>query len=117
VAALSRLVLSTAVVLLMANAPASGQESVEQGRAIAVDRCSRCHAVGLDDVSRNAQAPQFRTLGARYPLESLAEALAEGIVTGHPDMPQFEFTPAEIGQFLDYLGDLNTRAGTVLKSR
>jgi hypothetical protein len=32
-------------------------------------------------------------LEARYPLEALEEALAEGIVTGHPDMPQFALEP------------------------
>ena len=40
-----------------------------------------------------ALAPPFRLLPQRYPVEHLAEALAEGIVTGHPAMPQFKFHP------------------------
>ena len=32
-------------------------------------------------------APPLRTLHQRYPIDSLGEALAEGISTGHGDMP------------------------------
>ena len=42
-------------------------------------------------------APPFGDLSKRYPSENLAEALAEGIVTGHPAMPRFTFEPREIG--------------------
>ncbi|CCD98421.1 conserved hypothetical protein [Bradyrhizobium sp. STM 3809] len=42
----------------------------------------------------------------RYPIETLGEALAEGIVTGHPAMPQFELTPPEINDLLSYLKSL-----------
>lgn len=42
----------------------------------------------------------------RYPIESLGEALAEGIVTGHPAMPQFELTPEHIHHLLSYLKTL-----------
>jgi len=51
------------------------------------------HAVGADGESPVPEAPPFRMLEARYPLEALEEALAEGIVTGHPDMPQFALEP------------------------
>jgi hypothetical protein len=46
----------------------------------------------------------------RYPPENLAEALAEGIVSGHPDMPEFVFEPAEIEAILAYLGALTPEA-------
>jgi hypothetical protein len=42
-------------------------------------------------------APPFGDLSKRYPIENLAEAFAEGIVTGHPAMPRFTFEPREIG--------------------
>jgi hypothetical protein len=32
-------------------------------------------------------APPFRTLHERYPVENLEEPLAEGIISGHPSMP------------------------------
>jgi cytochrome c len=51
-------------------------------------------------------APPFRDLPKRYPVDHLAEALAEGIVTGHPAMPEFTFTPREIEALLSYLSSL-----------
>jgi hypothetical protein len=58
-------------------------------------------------------APPFRDLTKRYPVDNLAEALAEGIVTGHPAMPHFTFEPREIDALLRYissLGSLDERA-------
>lgn len=52
------------------------------------------------------QAPQFRSLHLRYPVETLEEALAEGIVTGHPSMPEFRLEPDEIGDFIAFLKSL-----------
>ena len=46
------------------------------------------------------RAPAFRDLSKRYPIQHLAEALAEGIVTGHSDMPEFTFEPCEIEALL-----------------
>ena len=65
--------------------------------------CSQCHAIARDDDSAHPDAPPFRTLSARYPIEALAEALAEGIVVGHPDMPEFVAGPDEIEAILAYL--------------
>jgi len=45
-------------------------------------------------------------LHLRYPIETLGEALAEGIVTGHPAMPQFELAPSQINDLLSYLKSL-----------
>jgi hypothetical protein len=51
-------------------------------------------------------APPFRTLHRRYPVDSLAEALAEGIVTGHPMMPEFQLDPGQVGDVIAYLKTL-----------
>ena len=51
-------------------------------------------------------APPFRDLSQRYPIEMLAEALAEGIVTGHPAMPNFAFEPRDIGALLTFIEGL-----------
>ena len=37
---------------------------------------------------------------------SLTEALAEGIMTGHPAMPQFKLDVAQIGDLIAYLKSL-----------
>ena len=76
-----------------------------RGRAIAEKRCARCHAVGPKGASPVAVAPPFRTLPLRYPVENLAEALAEGIVVGHPMMPEFKLAPRDIDALLSYIGN------------
>lgn len=86
---------------------ASAQDAhVLRGRKIAEANCASCHAVGLTDESPLKIAPQFRDLHERYPIEDLAEALAEGITTGHPSMPEFRLDPDQIGDLLAYLKTL-----------
>jgi cytochrome c len=45
-------------------------------------------------------------LHKRYPIETLAESLAEGIQTGHPTMPEFRLEPDQIHDLLSYLKTL-----------
>lgn len=78
----------------------------EAGRTIVAAHCARCHAIDLEDASPYVAAPPFRTVVTRYPVENLAEALAEGIVSGHPDMPEFVFAPSDIKAILAYLESL-----------
>ena len=40
------------------------------------------------------------------------QALAEGVVVGHPAMPRFTFEPREIGALLTYISALESRAPT-----
>lgn len=75
----------------------------KRGEQILVANCARCHAIGRTAASPLAQAPPFRDLPHKYNIEHLAEALAEGITTGHPDMPAFIFEPPEIDAILAYL--------------
>lgn len=77
-----------------------------QGLAIANKYCARCHAVGLSGASPHKEAPPFREFAAKWPLENLEEALAEGIVTGHKDMPAFVFEPPEIAALIAHLEDV-----------
>lgn len=83
--------------------------SLAIGLEIAEIHCASCHAVGKDDVSAEAGAPPFRDLSDRYPLETLEESLAEGIVTGHPEMPEAAFEPEDISAFLGYLASIQTK--------
>lgn len=85
---------------------AAADPLVVMGQAIAGERCARCHATGMTDPSPHASAPPFRVVVERYPVEHLAEALAEGIVSGHPDMPVFVMSAPEIDAFLAYLDSL-----------
>ncbi|XSG82262.1 MAG: c-type cytochrome [Methyloligella sp. ZOD6] len=86
--------------------PEPAEDPVERGRAIAEANCGRCHAIGTTGDSPEPKAPPFRELHKLYPVESLAESLAEGIVTGHPEMPAFELTGAQVNALISYLKTL-----------
>jgi len=93
-----------------ASCGSAAESNIDAGRIIALENCARCHAVGREDVSPLDEAPPFRRLRERYPIEDLQEALAEGIVVGHNEMPPFAFDPAQIEALLFYLGSLGPRA-------
>ena len=81
-------------------------QNVTPGRALAEKRCATCHAIGATGKSPHKDALPFREIANRYPVESLAEAFAEGITVGHDDMPEFTLAPAEIDALLSYLSSL-----------
>ncbi len=85
--------------------------SPERGHALVQTRCAGCHSVGQTDESPLAVAPPFRDLQRRYPVEDLAEALAEGIDTAHPAMPEFVFEPDQIADLIAYLKTLEATPG------
>ena len=101
-----------AVALALLAAVGAGAQTppstVARGERLVVAACGGCHAVGRDDASPMAAAPPLRTLFGAYPPAHLAEALAEGIVTGHEDMPPFRFAPDEIEAIIAYLDRLTT---------
>jgi mono/diheme cytochrome c family protein len=94
-----------AAALLLGFAPASAT-SIEQGRRLARLYCAKCHSIDKASPSPLKIAPPFRTLHERYPVETLQEALAEGIVTGHPSMPEFRFDADQVGDFIAFLKTL-----------
>ena len=75
----------------------------KRGESLLATHCSRCHATGRSGASTHPDAPPFRALSSRYPVEQLGEALAEGLSVGHPDMPEFVFDPDEVAAILAYL--------------
>lgn len=94
--------------LIVALGPAQRMEAanVGQGRHLARLYCAGCHAIDKVSPSPLRIAPPFRNLHQRYPVETLEEALAEGIVTGHPSMPQFQFEADQINDFIAFLKSL-----------
>lgn len=78
-------------------------EDFYKGEAIAETMCATCHAIGIDDESIHADAPPFRTLSAKFPIDALAEPLVEGIMVGHPDMPEFQFDANDVEALLTYI--------------
>jgi mono/diheme cytochrome c family protein len=82
---------------------------LKQGETLVTKNCGRCHGVGRADASKHPQAPLFRKLSKRYPIESLEEALGEGIISGHPDMPEFQFDPEDVGAIIAYLKSIQEK--------
>ena len=103
--AMNRRYLAAAIVSLsMSTAHAQDTTALRaQGQALLAKNCARCHAIGHSGESLHRQAPPFRTLARRYPLEALEEGLAEGFSSGHPDMPEFVFLPEQISAIIAYL--------------
>jgi len=106
----SRIVLAAAVLaqyvgLVSAAQAGPAEQSIllAEGKALAEMHCSTCHAIGTSGASPLQVAPPFRTLGQKYDLDNLQEALAEGIAVGHPEMPQFEFSPEQSDALIAYL--------------
>ena len=105
------------VPLFAAERPAEGQalsteqiaQLIEDGQKLASEKCASCHSIERDGNSTNKDAPPFRTFASKWPLESLEESLAEGIVTGHEEMPEAVFTPEQITAFLQFLESLQTK--------
>lgn len=79
---------------------------IEHGKGLVETNCSKCHATGDTGDSALAKAPAFRDLSKRYPVDALEEAFAEGIVTGHEGMPEFEATPDQIADIIAYLASI-----------
>jgi cytochrome c len=98
------LICAASVLLLIAGQASAA--NVAQGRRLARTNCARCHSIDKVGPSPLSIAPPFRTLHERYPVEDLEEPLAEGIMTGHPSMPEFRFEPDQIADFIAFLKTL-----------
>jgi cytochrome c len=99
-----RMILAIAVLLLGSSAIRADDVTAEHKLVEA--NCSCCHAIGKTGESPLARAPPFREVVKRYPVESLGEALVEGIVTGHNEMPEFTFEPDKASEIVAYLNSL-----------
>lgn len=81
---------------------------LERGRAIAEARCSVCHAVGLTDESptRINVNTAFRQLSERFPIPMLEDAARTGYISGHDEMPGFQFSMEDITALLTYIDSM-----------
>lgn len=82
------------------------EPAAQRGLTIAKTYCARCHSIDRVTASPLAIAPPFRTLHKKYPVENLEEALAEGISTGHPTMPEFRFDAGQASDLISFLKTL-----------
>ena len=96
-----------ALYLIMPGVAAAQMSPREQrGQTFVRANCSTCHATDKVNASPLKIAPPFRELHRRYPVESLQEALVEGIRTGHVNMPEFRLDPGQASDVIAYLKTL-----------
>lgn len=74
-----------------------------EGRYLAEVHCASCHAIARSDSSAHPEAPPLRRLSRSYPVSALEESLAEGIMVGHPDMPEYRFRPEDVSALIAWL--------------
>ncbi|MGI9476124.1 MAG: c-type cytochrome [Hyphomicrobiaceae bacterium] len=87
-------------------------QNLAKGEALAEQRCARCHGIKPGQKSKHGLAPTFPKIANRYSVWGLQEALAEGIVVGHADMPRFVFSPEEINDLLAFMDTFSRKKGS-----
>ncbi len=104
----SILLLSSGVIADETLAKIELQTRLERGHKIAVGKCSVCHAIGLSDPSptRINVNTAFRQLSDRFPIPMLQEAARTGYLSGHDEMPGFQFTMDDINALLTYIDSM-----------
>jgi len=99
-----RAVISLVIALTCDPAVAQSTTTLEhRGEQLLSRHCAMCHAMGRTGSSPHAQAPVFRSLGRKYPVTALEEALGEGLISGHPAMREFKFPPSDVAAIIAYL--------------
>jgi hypothetical protein len=88
--------------------------ATQLGTVGAVALSGPAHAAGDTpiDKARCSSGRTARTAmrsAAKYPIEDLSESLAEGIISGHPDMPVFVFKPDDVEAIIEYLKSIQAQ--------
>ncbi len=89
--------------MLPGTVAAQTSPSEQRGQTFVRANCGTCHAIDKVSASPLKIAPPFRELHHRYPVESLQEALVEGIRTGHVNMPEFRLDAGQASDVIAYL--------------
>ena len=79
------------------------EESVGRGEAIAETACAGCHALGAADESPHPDAPPLRLLSQTIDLDTLEARFADGSISDHPDMPDWQFEQIDAAGLVAYL--------------
>jgi len=98
----------TAFVMSLGKGEKAEETQAARGFDLLRTNCARCHAIDAESTSPNEKAPPFRDVVKKYDPAALEEALAEGIVTGHNNMPEFEFDPDDVTAIIAYLDTLKS---------
>lgn len=95
-----------AFVMSLGSGAKTASDPATQGFNLLRANCASCHAIDQVSQSPEPKAPPFRDVVKKYQPQALEEALAEGIVTGHEQMPEFAFEPEQVTAIVAYLDTL-----------
>jgi mono/diheme cytochrome c family protein len=87
-------------------APAQQEPAVQRGLTFVRVHCAQCHSIDTVSESPLKIAPPFRDLSRRFPIESLAPRLTEGIIANHPTMPQFRLDADQVNDVIAFMKSL-----------
>ena len=94
--------------LQVAPAKADFSPAADRGLALAQQRCSGCHMVGLDETAAT-EGPRFRDLQMRYNSLSLGKRFRDIAQHGSGEMPPVGFTSADAEDLIAYIETLDRR--------
>lgn len=92
--------------IVAAQTKPSPDQLFERGEALVSQNCARCHAIETIGKSTHAEAPPFRELLERYPIDALEEGFVDEIYSMHPDMPVFKVTSEQLRAILYYIASI-----------
>ena len=103
-----RAAMALAMIAMCVSELAVAQQSpaAQRGQTFVRVHCAQCHAIDARSESPLAIAPALRTLHLKYPIENLRRPLLEGMIAGHPTMPQFRLGADQAGDVIAYLKTL-----------
>jgi cytochrome c len=110
-AELTSVVLALALLLGLAPVPppTPADPALQRGAWVAFRDCGQCHAIGLDDVSPDPDAPTFRQLRLRFNPIALERRLHPMPASGHFEMPPQSLTAADVPDLVAYIQSLTPR--------
>lgn len=106
---------ATLSVLSVDTAVPTGAEEPNRGQQIAVQRCGVCHATDATSPSPQKITPPFRELHQRFPIDMLVEAVNTGVVSGHDEMPMFQFSMEDAQALVGYIDSLSPPSARYVK--
>lgn len=99
--------IAVALLAMVAMVPAAAQsldpESAFRGRRLAETNCAPCHAIAQIDESEHPDAPPFRHMANRRPLETLPADMLGDLFLRHAVMPQFEPDERQVNDIVTYM--------------
>lgn len=81
-------------------------DALKRGYAIAVEKCSHCHAISHNDLPPHDIVIPFRLLYTRFPIAMLIQARDQGVIAGHDEMPMFTVSQPDMRALLSYIDSL-----------